>query len=58
MAREYLGEGYLQKDDLAGAEGQLQEIAARDCKVGCEAYDDLAEAIVNYKAGIMPKAKN
>lgn len=58
VAREYLGEGYLQKGDLAGAEGQLREIFARDCKVGCEAYDDLAEAILNYKAGIMPKAKN
>ncbi|MGI9405918.1 MAG: tetratricopeptide repeat protein, partial [Hyphomicrobiaceae bacterium] len=57
VAREYLGEGYLQKGDLAGAEKQLGEISSRDCRAGCEAYDDLAEAIADYKAGKLPKNK-
>jgi len=48
-AREYLGEAYLQKDDLAGATAQLDEIRAR-CGTDCEAYTELHEAIEAYKA--------
>jgi tetratricopeptide (TPR) repeat protein len=49
VAREYLGEGYLQKGDLASAKQQLSEIAKR-CGVGCEEYKDLAEEIAKYEA--------
>ena len=49
VAREYLGEGYLQKGDLASAKQQLAEIATR-CGVGCEEYKDLAEEIAKYEA--------
>ena len=49
VAREYLGEGYLQKGDLASAKQQLAEIAKR-CGVGCEEYKDLAEEIAKYEA--------
>jgi len=47
-AREYLGEGYIQKGDLAKAEAQLAEIAAR-CGTSCESYSELAEVIAKYK---------
>ena len=50
LAREYLGEGYLQQGALEKAKQQLVEIAARNCGSGCEAYDDLAEEIVKYEA--------
>ena len=49
VAREYLGEGYLQKGDLGSAKQQLAEIAKR-CGVGCEEYKDLAEEIAKYEA--------
>jgi len=49
VAREYLGEGYLQKGDLASARQQLAEITKR-CGVSCEAYKDLAEAITDFQA--------
>ncbi len=49
VAREYLGEGYLQKGDLASAKQQLAEIAKR-CGVACEEYKDLAEEIAKYEA--------
>jgi tetratricopeptide (TPR) repeat protein len=48
-AREYLGEGYLQKGDLASAKQQLAEIEKR-CGTGCEAYEDLAEEITKFEA--------
>jgi tetratricopeptide (TPR) repeat protein len=38
LAREYLGEGYLQKGDLVQAKGQLMEIAER-CGNSCEEYE-------------------
>jgi len=50
LAREYLGEGYLQQGALEKAKQQLTEIASRNCAAGCEAYDDLAEEIVKYEA--------
>ncbi len=49
VAREYLGEGYLQKGDLGSAKQQLAEIAKR-CGVSCEDYKDLAEEIAKYEA--------
>lgn len=49
-AREYLGEGYLQKGDLAGAKGQLSEIAAR-CGTDCREYRMLSGAIVEHVTG-------
>lgn len=50
IAREYLGEGYLQKGDLASAKAQLAEIAKR-CTGECPEYEVLAEAIGNYILG-------
>lgn len=50
IAREYLGEGYLQKGDLKAAKRELEEIAKR-CGTACEAYRDLAEAIAKYESG-------
>ena len=47
--REYLGEGYLDKRDLAGAESQLVEIERR-CGRSCESYTLLSAAIAKYKA--------
>ena len=49
VAREYLGEGYLQKGDLGSAKQQLAEISKR-CGVSCEEYKDLAEEIAKYEA--------
>jgi len=49
--REYLGEAYLQKKDLAGAEGQLTEIANR-CGTTCETYVTLQTEIGKYRSGL------
>jgi tetratricopeptide (TPR) repeat protein len=46
-AREYLGEGYLQKGDVAKAREQLIEIADR-CGDACEEYGKLEKAIVAF----------
>jgi tetratricopeptide (TPR) repeat protein len=48
-AREYLGEGYLQKGDVAKAKEQLTEISER-CAGPCEEYGKLEQAIVSYIA--------
>jgi tetratricopeptide (TPR) repeat protein len=50
LAREYLGEGYLQKGDLAEAKAQLMEIAER-CGNHCEEYDKLEKEIVIFVTG-------
>ena len=50
LAREYLGEGYLQKGDVVQAKGQLMEIAER-CGNSCEEYDKLEKAIVVFVTG-------
>jgi len=50
LAREYLGEGYVAKGDLAKAREQLHEIEKR-CGTGCEEYVDLAEAITAASEG-------
>lgn len=44
LAREYLGEGYVELGRLDLAREQLREIEAR-CGTDCEAYEDLAAAI-------------
>lgn len=48
LAREYMGEAYLQIGDVKGAEGQLAEIAER-CGTGCPEYSELKELITGYK---------
>ncbi|MGH1352061.1 MAG: tetratricopeptide repeat protein [Methyloligellaceae bacterium] len=50
QARQYLGEGYLQKGDVKGAEKQLEELAKR-CGKDCDHYKTLSEEIVKFKAG-------
>jgi tetratricopeptide (TPR) repeat protein len=50
-AREYLGEGYLQKGDLAKAKEQLAEIGARCSGGDCTEYAQLEKAIVVYVTG-------
>ena len=50
-AREYLGEGYLQKGDLAKAKEQLTEIGARCSGGDCTEYAQLEKAIVVYVTG-------
>jgi hypothetical protein len=49
-AREYLGEGYLQKGDLDKAKEQLVEIADR-CGGSCEDYAMLEKAIMIFATG-------
>ena len=48
--REYLGEAYVIKGDIARAEEQLQAIE-RICGTGCEEYQDLAKAIAERPRG-------
>ena len=44
LVREYLGEAYVIKGDVASAQEQLQAIE-RICGTACEEYQDLAKAI-------------
>jgi len=46
QVREYLGEAYVQKGDLARAKAELEAIE-KICGRGCEEYTDLAEAIAD-----------
>jgi tetratricopeptide (TPR) repeat protein len=46
QVREYLGEAYVTKGDLASAKAQLSAIKGI-CGTGCEQYRHLAEAIAN-----------
>jgi tetratricopeptide (TPR) repeat protein len=48
-ANEYLGELYLETGQLTKAEERL-EVLDKACIRGCEEYDELKEAIGNYKA--------
>jgi len=48
QVREYLGEAYVQKGDIAAAKAQLQAIETI-CGTGCEEYTDLAEAIADVR---------
>jgi tetratricopeptide (TPR) repeat protein len=52
-AIEYLGELYLQMNQPAQAEEQLAKLS-RLCFFGCEEYDDLKQAIADYRAGRRP----
>lgn len=47
-AREYLGELYLKLDQLDKAEQQLARLD-EICPYGCEEYDELAQAIEEYR---------
>ena len=49
-ANEYLGELYLQTGNLEKAEAQLARLD-KICFFGCDEYDELKEAIENYKEG-------
>lgn len=49
-ANEYLGELYLEMDDLARAEERLQVLKAA-CGTGCAEYQQLAKAIAAFKPG-------
>ncbi len=49
MVREYLGEAYVIKGDLAKAKEQLAVIQTL-CGTKCEEYEDLAEAIAQKKS--------
>ena len=46
---EYLGEAYLQKDDLAKAEIMLEKLG-RICGTDCKPYQELQSAIAEYKS--------
>ena len=48
-ANEYLGELYLETDQLAKAEERLA-VLDKACPWGCEEYYDLKEAVEKYKA--------
>lgn len=50
LAREYMGEAYLQKGDVKAARAQLREIEAR-CGTGCKEYSELAEQIASHVKG-------
>ncbi len=47
-ANEYLGELYLQTDDLAKAKERLKKLD-KICYFGCEEFDDLKAAIIAYE---------
>ena len=49
-ARQYLGEAYLQKGDVAKAKEQLMEIADR-CGGPCDDYEFLVKAIAAHVTG-------
>lgn len=49
--REYLGEAYLQKKDLASAQGQLAEIQTR-CGTTCESYTELKTEIGKFQSNL------
>jgi len=48
LVREYMGEAFLQKGDLASAKLQLKEIENR-CGVECNEYAALAEKISKFR---------
>ncbi|MFA9421434.1 MAG: tetratricopeptide repeat protein [Gammaproteobacteria bacterium] len=48
-ANEYLGELYLQTDDLAKAKERLNKLEDI-CTFGCEEFDDLKAAITAYES--------
>jgi Flp pilus assembly protein TadD len=50
-ANEYLGELYLELDNLAGAEARLRALDDACGFFGCEEFDELDEKIEAYKKG-------
>lgn len=48
-AHEYLGEAYLMRDDLAGAEQHLAELAKLCTPIPCEEYKELKRAVEAFK---------
>ena len=50
-ANEYLGELYLELDDVAGAEARLEVLDDACGLFGCEEFDELEEKIEAYKKG-------
>jgi tetratricopeptide (TPR) repeat protein len=50
LAREYMGEAYIQLGDVASARNQLSEIEKR-CGSGCDEYVELAKHIDTYLKG-------
>jgi tetratricopeptide (TPR) repeat protein len=48
LAREYMGEAFLQKGDIASAQEQLNEIGKR-CGTLCTSYAQLSDLIANTK---------
>jgi Flp pilus assembly protein TadD len=49
-ALEYMGELYLKMGELKDAEKHLAKLQ-KVCRLGCREYDDLKQAIADYKAG-------
>ena len=49
LVREYMGEAFLQKNDVKSAKGQLGEIERR-CGLQCSEYTRLASMIVEHLA--------
>jgi tetratricopeptide (TPR) repeat protein len=47
LAREYMGEAYIQLGDVASAQAQLSEIEKR-CGTGCDEYTELSKQIDTY----------
>jgi Tfp pilus assembly protein PilF len=52
-AHEYLGEAYLQINDVAKAKEQL-DLLSKLCTFGCEEYSDLKQSLKKYES-IHPK---
>ncbi|HWQ37008.1 MAG TPA: tetratricopeptide repeat protein [Burkholderiales bacterium] len=50
-AHEYIGEAYLMKDDLAGAERHLAELQKLCTPIPCEELRELKRAIEEHKKG-------
>jgi Flp pilus assembly protein TadD len=48
-AHEYIGEAYLMKKDVAGAERHLKALEGI-CGTGCEEYRDLQKSIAEFKS--------
>lgn len=55
-AHEYIGEAYLQAGQPERAEYHLRELA-RICSSLCEQFEDLREAMAQYRSGARPSAK-
>jgi predicted Zn-dependent protease len=52
-ANEYLGEAYLEQNNLHEAEARLARLNEL-CGMDCKEYKALAQSVANYKAGKRP----